>query len=132
MPFVPLLHPAGRRNRLHRNQRAFPRPAVAGTATGGRGVARSRHLLPESRPGPARTRPAAVGAKKRSGSIKSRSYTTPHLFGGWSYTTPIHPPRSSRSELARLLLCSLSDLGVGGYYWVSERPNRLPTAASLR
>jgi hypothetical protein len=27
---------------------------------------------------------------------------------------------------------SLSDLGGGGYYWVSERPNRLPTAARLR
>jgi hypothetical protein len=27
---------------------------------------------------------------------------------------------------------SLSDLGGGGYYWVSERPNRLTTAARLR
>ena len=29
-------------------------------------------------------------------------------------------------------LLSLSDLGGGGYYWVSERPNRLTTAARLR
>src|SRR5882762_943414 len=65
---------------------------------------------------------------KRSRSrIEESSRKSKHKSCG---NSPFHG--CSVTDIAKsVFLLFLSDLGSGGYYWVSERPDRLTTSASL-